>query len=189
MLREALDLWRGEPLTGLSGEWVSRMRDSWERQRLDAVTAWADAETAVGNHAVVIGRLPELIGEHPLVEPLVAVLMRALYEAGRGAEALECFAEVRKRLAGELGADPGTELRQIHRAILYRPSAAGRGSWPGSTRSSRRASAAPHRRDPSCSAGRPERGGHPRRTRRTGLGRRPGPVRRLGRSAPVQKPQ
>ncbi|WP_427924072.1 BTAD domain-containing putative transcriptional regulator [Streptomyces sp. cg40] len=118
MLREALDLWRGEPLTGLSGEWVSRMRDTWERQRLDAVTAWADAETAVGNHAVVIGRLPELIGEHPLVEPLVAVLMRALYEAGRGAEALECFAEVRERLAEELGADPGAELRQLHRAIL-----------------------------------------------------------------------
>ena len=127
MLREALDLWRGEPLAGLSGEWVSRMRDTWQRQRLDAVTAWADAETAVGNHAVVIGRVPELIGEHPLVEPLVAVLMRALYEAGRGSEALECFAEARKRLAEELGADPGTELRRLHQAILQgasRPAAA-----------------------------------------------------------------
>jgi DNA-binding SARP family transcriptional activator/tetratricopeptide (TPR) repeat protein len=118
ILREALDLWRGEPLAGLSGEWVSRMRDTWQRQRLDAVTAWADAETAVGNHAVVIGRVPELIGEHPLVEPLVAVLMRALYESGRGSEALECFAEARKRLADELGADPGTELRRLHQAIM-----------------------------------------------------------------------
>ncbi|MGW5655169.1 BTAD domain-containing putative transcriptional regulator [Streptomyces humi] len=118
MLREALDLWRGEPLSGLSGEWVSRMRDTWQRHQLDAVTAWADAETAVGNHAVVIGRLPELIGENPLVEPLVAALMRALYEAGRGSEALECFAETRKRLADELGADPGTELRRLHRSIL-----------------------------------------------------------------------
>ncbi|WP_405764863.1 AfsR/SARP family transcriptional regulator [Streptomyces sp. NBC_01538] len=118
ILREALDLWRGEPLAGLSGEWVSRMRDTWQRQRLDAVTAWANAETAVGNHAVVIDRVPELIDQHPLVEPLVAVLMRALYEAGRGSEALECFAETRKRLADELGADPGTELRRLHRAIL-----------------------------------------------------------------------
>ncbi|MFF5363682.1 BTAD domain-containing putative transcriptional regulator [Streptomyces scabiei] len=118
LLREALDLWRGEPLAGLSGEWVSRMRDTWQRQRLDAVTAWANAETAVGNHAVVIDRVPELIGQHPLVEPLVAVLMRALYEEGRGSEALECFAEIRKRLADELGADPGIELRRLHRAIL-----------------------------------------------------------------------
>ncbi|MET8077720.1 BTAD domain-containing putative transcriptional regulator [Streptomyces sp. NPDC005303] len=118
ILREALDLWRGEPLAGLSGEWVSRMRDTWQRQRLDAVTAWANAETAVGNHAVVIDRVPELIDQHPLVEPLVAVLMRALYEAGRGSEALECFAETRKRLADELGADPGTELRRLHRSIL-----------------------------------------------------------------------
>ncbi|WP_079179196.1 AfsR/SARP family transcriptional regulator [Streptomyces humi] len=119
MLREALDLWRGEPLTGLSGEWVSRMRDTWQRHRLDAVTAWADVETAVGNHAVVIGRLPELIGENPLVEPLVAALMRALYEAGRGSEALERFAETRKRLADELGADPGAELRRLHQSILH----------------------------------------------------------------------
>lgn len=117
-LREALDLWRGEPLAGLSGEWAARMRDTWQRQRLDAVTAWANAETAVGNHAVVIDRVPELIAQHPLVEPLVAVLMRALYEAGRGSEALECFAETRKRLADELGTDPGTELRQLHQAIL-----------------------------------------------------------------------
>ncbi|MET7694560.1 BTAD domain-containing putative transcriptional regulator [Streptomyces sp. NPDC005483] len=121
ILREALDLWRGEPLAGLSGEWASRMRDTWRRQWLDAVTAWANAETSVGNHAVVIDRVPELIDQHPLVEPLVAVLMRALYEAGRGSEALECFAETRKRLADELGADPGTELRQLHRAILQPP--------------------------------------------------------------------
>jgi DNA-binding SARP family transcriptional activator/tetratricopeptide (TPR) repeat protein len=118
ILREALELWRGEPLAGLSGEWASRMRDTWQRQQLDAVTAWANAETAVGNHAVVIDRVPELIGQHPLVEPLVAVLMRALYEAGRGSEALKCFAETQKRLADELGADPGTELRRLHRVIL-----------------------------------------------------------------------
>ncbi|MGW1563150.1 AfsR/SARP family transcriptional regulator [Streptomyces sp. NPDC002144] len=118
ILREALDLWRGEPLTGLSGEWATRMRDTWQRQRLDAVTAWANAETAVGNHAVVIDRVPELVDQHPLVEPLVAVLIRALYEAGRGSEALERFAETRKRLADELGADPGTELRQLHQTIL-----------------------------------------------------------------------
>ncbi|MET9913935.1 BTAD domain-containing putative transcriptional regulator [Streptomyces sp. NPDC006476] len=118
ILREALDLWRGEPLAGLSGEWATRMRNTWQRQRLDAVTAWANAETAVGNHAVVIDRVPELVDQHPLVEPLVAVLMRALYEAGRGSEALECFAASRKRLADELGADPGTELRHLHQAIL-----------------------------------------------------------------------
>lgn len=64
ILREALDLWRGQPLAGLSGEWATRVRDTWQRQRLDAVTAWANAETAAGNHAVVIDRVPRRADGH-----------------------------------------------------------------------------------------------------------------------------
>ena len=31
LLREADALWRGQPLAGISGEWVTRMRDAWRR--------------------------------------------------------------------------------------------------------------------------------------------------------------
>jgi DNA-binding SARP family transcriptional activator len=61
-LREALELWRGEPLAGLPGQWAGRMRDGWRRQHLDAVLAWARAELQVGNAAGVIGRLTDLAG-------------------------------------------------------------------------------------------------------------------------------
>lgn len=49
LLREATRLWRGEPLAGITGEWAARMRESWGRERLEAVVAWADAELRLGD--------------------------------------------------------------------------------------------------------------------------------------------
>ncbi|MEV1076712.1 BTAD domain-containing putative transcriptional regulator [Streptomyces sp. NPDC050211] len=118
MLREALGLWRGEPLAGLASAWVERTRESWRQQRIDALLAWAEAEFRVGNHAGVIGVLTALVAEHPLVEPLTVALMRALQAAGRGPEALACYTALQKRLAEELGTDPGGEVQQVHRAVL-----------------------------------------------------------------------
>ena len=123
LLREALDLWRGEPLSGLNGEWAARMREAWRRQHQDAAVGWARAELRHGDPAPVIGPLTGLLGEYPLAEPLAEALMRALHETGRSAEALDCYAAVRKRLAEELGTDTGPALRQLHQSILrgHRP--------------------------------------------------------------------
>jgi DNA-binding SARP family transcriptional activator/tetratricopeptide (TPR) repeat protein len=118
LLREALGLWRGPPLAGLPGEWFARLRDGWRQHWLDAMVAWARAELRLGNHDAVIGRLHGVLVEHPLVEPLAAVMMQALYAAGRGAEALDHYAATRHRLADQLGVDPGPELRRLHEAIL-----------------------------------------------------------------------
>ncbi|WP_151482911.1 AfsR/SARP family transcriptional regulator [Streptomyces albicerus] len=118
MLREALGLWRGEPLAGLAGAWAERTRQSWEQQRIEAVLAWAEAEFRVGQHEGVIGALTDIVAAHPLVEPLAVALMRALQAAGRGPEALACYAALQKRLAQELGTDPGGEAQRVHQAIL-----------------------------------------------------------------------
>lgn len=138
-LRQACALWRGEPMGGLPGPWVTRARESWKQEYIAALVAWADCELEAGNYAAVVGRLPDLVAEHPLVEPLTAALMRALHIGGRGPEALACFAALRERLVEELGTDPGTEVRQLHQAILRGEDAApgrpDRGEkTPGSTR-------------------------------------------------------
>jgi DNA-binding SARP family transcriptional activator/tetratricopeptide (TPR) repeat protein len=118
LLRQALDLWWGTPLANLTGDWAERMRATWGQQRLDAALWWAEAELRLDHSGAVIGRLTELTAEYPLVESLVAVLMRALHAAGRSAEALDCYARTRERLAKELGVDPGPELRELHTGIL-----------------------------------------------------------------------
>ncbi|GAA4525173.1 AfsR/SARP family transcriptional regulator [Amycolatopsis samaneae] len=118
VLAEALGLWRGPPLAGVPGEWAVQVRDRWDRRRLDAVVQWARIELRLGHPAAVLGTVPDFLAEHPLAEPLEAVLMRALQASGRGAEALDRYTAVRQRLAGRLGADPGPELRALHQAML-----------------------------------------------------------------------
>ena len=122
LLGEALGLWRGEPLSGLDGPWVAQTREVWRRERVEATVAWARLQI-LDEPAVAIGPLAALLDEHPLTEPLAEMLMRTLYAAGRGAEALECYAAVRRRLAEELGTEPGPALRAAHQAVL-------RGSGP-----------------------------------------------------------
>jgi DNA-binding SARP family transcriptional activator/tetratricopeptide (TPR) repeat protein len=117
-LTEALSLWRGPPLAGLSGAWADQVRDRWHRRRLDAAVRWGELELILGRADMVISTLPDLVAEYPLAEPLEDLLMRALHAAGRDAEAIERYAVVRQRLADELGTDPGVVLRTLHSAIL-----------------------------------------------------------------------
>jgi DNA-binding SARP family transcriptional activator/tetratricopeptide (TPR) repeat protein len=117
-IAEALGLWRGPPLAGLPGQWAGEVRNSWHRQRLDAVVHWAQIELRLGHPAAVLTTLPDLADEYPLVEPLETLLMRALHAAGRSAEALDRYTGIRRRLADELGTDPGPELRALHQAVL-----------------------------------------------------------------------
>ncbi|WP_089156345.1 ATP-binding protein [Micromonospora sp. NBS 11-29] len=54
----------------------------------------------------------------PLHEPVHASLIALLDGAGRQAEALNVFHTVRRRLADELGIDPGAALRAAHQRVL-----------------------------------------------------------------------
>src|SRR4051794_38763437 len=118
LLRQAQALWAGSPLAGLPGQWLAQQREHLGQRRLSAVLALAPLELQQGRAAALVDQLRPLIAEYPLVEPLSAHLMRGLQACGRGAEALECYAGIRRLLADELGSDPGPELRQLHQNIL-----------------------------------------------------------------------
>ena len=118
LLTEALGWCRGEPLAGVPGVWAAQVRESLRQQRLDAVLAWAGAALRCDRATETVGPLVDLVGEHPLVESAVAALMRALQATGRSADALDCYEQARKRLAEQLGIDPGPALRAAHREVL-----------------------------------------------------------------------
>jgi DNA-binding SARP family transcriptional activator len=118
LIGAAMGLWYGTPLAGVTGEWADRTREGLHRQYADAVTVWADGKRSLGEALETTGRLAELIEQHPLNESLVAALMQALHAGGRSAEALERYAVIQRRLADELGVNPGPYLQQLHRAIL-----------------------------------------------------------------------
>jgi DNA-binding SARP family transcriptional activator/Tfp pilus assembly protein PilF len=118
LLDEARCLWRGPALGDLPGRWAARTRELLDYQRLDALVQWARALLRVGRAAEVIAPLRAALGERPLVEPVVATLMEALLREGRSAEALDCYAEIRRRCVQELGVEPGPELRRMHLTVL-----------------------------------------------------------------------
>ncbi|MFG1607769.1 BTAD domain-containing putative transcriptional regulator [Actinoplanes sp. NPDC049265] len=118
LLRTARGWWRGEPLDGLTGRWVERTRDAYGERYLAATVAWGRAELRAGRPLAVLGPLTELAVDHPLTEPLADVVIRAYAAADRPADALAYYAEFRRRLADELGADPSATLRELHQAML-----------------------------------------------------------------------
>jgi len=118
-LADALALWRGEPLADLGFEPFAQVDAArLEEARLAALEDRIDADLALGCHAELIAELDALIGRHPLRERLRAQRMLALYRAGRQADALAEYRDARETLVGELGIEPGRDLRELERSIL-----------------------------------------------------------------------
>ncbi|MET8311322.1 BTAD domain-containing putative transcriptional regulator [Micromonospora sp. NPDC005173] len=118
-LTEALALWRGDAYADVAdADFVRAEVTRLAEQRLAVHERLAEARLARGEHDLAAADLAELVSRHPLREGLRAVQLRALYAAGRQSEALDSYADLRDRLADELGLDPGPELVALHRKIL-----------------------------------------------------------------------
>jgi hypothetical protein len=118
-LRDALELWRGEPLEEFAYEAFAQGEIArLEELRLTVLEERIDAELEAGEPGKLVGELEALVAEHPLRERFREQLMLALYRSGRQAEALEAFQQGRRTLVEELGIDPSPRLQQLHAAIL-----------------------------------------------------------------------
>ncbi|MER0479491.1 BTAD domain-containing putative transcriptional regulator [Streptomyces sp. Edi2] len=119
LLDDALALWRGPALADLPDAGAEASRA--ERRRLDAQRTRLAADLALGRADRALPTLHALCQDHPLDEPLQALRLRALRAAGRTAEALAAYEEIRTGLADRLGVDPGPELRALHAELLRPP--------------------------------------------------------------------
>jgi DNA-binding SARP family transcriptional activator/WD40 repeat protein/energy-coupling factor transporter ATP-binding protein EcfA2 len=119
MLEDALALWRGEPFEG----WADYQPVATEARRLEEVRLAAneariEAGLSLGRHHELVADARALCSANPLREHLWVLLITALFRCGRQAEALAAYQDVRRRLADELGVDPGEELRRTERQVL-----------------------------------------------------------------------
>jgi DNA-binding SARP family transcriptional activator/streptogramin lyase len=119
LFREALALWRGPALSGLTLESFARTEvERLEELRLAALLDRIDCELSLGSHEELVGELETVVAQNPLRERARAQLMLALYRSGRQADALRAYAQARETLVEELGLDPSPALQRLERAIL-----------------------------------------------------------------------
>ena len=90
-LRDALDLWTGAPLDGVSDELAELERPALVEHRLAVVQELHELRIAEGQHTEAVADLRKLVDEHPYRERLRAALMLALHRCGRTGEALEVY--------------------------------------------------------------------------------------------------
>ncbi|MFE6183513.1 BTAD domain-containing putative transcriptional regulator [Streptomyces sp. NPDC056465] len=110
----ALGLWRGGVLQDVRSSVV------WDPAitRLEGLRSLAADECLelrlrLGDYAHLVSGLRSRLTESPLREDLWRMLVHALYDAGRGAEARSAYAEAERVIAAELGIEPSASLRAI----------------------------------------------------------------------------
>ena len=130
-LAAGLALWRGEPLAGISSPaLLARERPRLSELRLQAAEARIEADLQLGRAGEVIPELRQLAAAQPLRERGHALLITALDQDGQPAAALAAYETARRVLADELGADPGTQLQQLHARLRARAAPPGPGRRP-----------------------------------------------------------
>ncbi|MEV6692723.1 tetratricopeptide repeat protein [Micromonospora sp. NPDC051196] len=92
---------------------VTRLTD--ERRRLLALHA--ELLISLGRAREVLTTLAEDADDHPLDEPVHALLVRAYAATGQRARAAQTYRAMRDRLADELGVPPGATLRSAYEQV------------------------------------------------------------------------
>jgi DNA-binding SARP family transcriptional activator len=118
MLRDALSVWQGPALGGVTEHLALAERPWLEESRLAALEGRIDADLLLGRQNSLVSELTGLVTAHPLRERLRGQLMLTLYRNGRQAGALASYQDYRALLAAELGIDPGQELRDLYQQVL-----------------------------------------------------------------------
>jgi DNA-binding SARP family transcriptional activator len=138
LLTEALGLWRGPLLADVpQSALITTEAERADELRLAASELRIEADLACGRSAQVIPELRRLVAENRIREGLWLLLMRALDEAGRHAEALETYTQARQAISEELGVDPGAELQRLYADLLAADASSASASAPSRKRPGR----------------------------------------------------
>jgi len=124
LFAEALGQWQGAPLMDVPLLAEHPKVIALAEERRAALGRYGELMIALGEVEDALPALKEAAAAQPLDEAGQSRLIRAYGAAGLRAKAFETFHEVRRRLADELGVDPGPELVAAHSSVLRDPAEA-----------------------------------------------------------------
>jgi DNA-binding NarL/FixJ family response regulator/DNA-binding SARP family transcriptional activator len=116
-LRDALALWHGPALAGLSGRWPDLFREQLAEERVTAIVLRARAELELGRYTEVVTELAELHTERPADETIAGLLMLALYRGGQRSQALARYRTTEQHIRDTLDTEPDPDLQVLRRRI------------------------------------------------------------------------
>ena len=117
-LRHALGRWRGDAFVDLRDcPALIPSAVQLDERRLAAMYELFEREIR-RRPREVIAELEQAVEVNPLHEGFAGQLMTAQYRAGRQADALHTYQQLRRRLIDELGLEPGPEIRELEGRIL-----------------------------------------------------------------------
>ena len=141
-LHQALRVWRGDALADLTSvPAVGAEATHLNNHRAAVYEDWAEAELQLGNHALILEEIEDVVRRHPMRERLRRVQLLALSRSGRHVEALAEYDELRVTLSREFGLELSGALQQLCQAILSGDPVARPASPPSPPRCSTRARA------------------------------------------------
>lgn len=112
-LDDAVELSRGEVLTGLDDDWVYERRDEHRDRLSDVLARLADRVEAAGDLPAAIGYTRRRIALDPLAEEPQRVLMRRLAAGGDRAGAIRAYERLTQRLRDVLRIVPSQATREL----------------------------------------------------------------------------
>lgn len=118
-LAEALRQWQGAPLPDIPVLADHPGLAALAAERQEALARYGELAAAAGRPADGLSALEEAAAGQPLNEAWHAQLIIAYQAAGRRAQAFAAYHDIRRRLAEELGVDPGAELAAAHATLLH----------------------------------------------------------------------
>src|SRR5699024_5218031 len=116
-LAEAASLWGGAPFADVELPDVDLWKDSLADLYVRVQEVRSQILLDLGDSRTALAVLTPLAAEHPTSEPLQALKMTALQQAGRRQELPQAFAEARDALT-VLGMEPGVELHTAHTQLV-----------------------------------------------------------------------
>lgn len=119
LLKQAESLWRGEPLAGLTNDWVSGIRAMLNEESRSVTARRIELEFRLGRHLELLGELADLNERYPVDGTFAAQRMLALFRADRQTDAIRVYQRMKVKLV-EYGLEPDPGLEDLYIRILRR---------------------------------------------------------------------
>jgi DNA-binding SARP family transcriptional activator len=131
LFQAAAARWIGPPLHEATGPLAEAERTRLVELHQDVLEEIAGVRLLLGDDENLVSELRWMLAEQPMRERLWELLLVALGQSSRRAEALTAFQDARVTLADRLGVEPGHQLQDLHRRLLRSEPVGVRPWWNG----------------------------------------------------------